>query len=220
MKKRNCRFPTLHESEKAITVVTEYFDDTALSGVLRTYFSSDYNSQSASQADEEKVFEDYKFVFTSAYFQSIDLLYAMAYDLNDSNKNYLVQFQWTTDKALLYEMQGLSENPNETPYYTPNRHLASIIYAQNSDSNNFPVYGYIVGGTQSIWSYNSCQQSDFGLNLSYEQLFASPNSNTRVGYIQKIELDAESCNIEKITDPIEKRISTGVGRDDLNYPVD
>ena len=75
-RKRNCRFPTLHESDKAITVVTEYFDDPDpdpdpdpyKSGILRTYFNSDYSSYSSSQSDEEKVFRGYKFVFTSAYF--------------------------------------------------------------------------------------------------------------------------------------------------------
>ena len=151
----------------------------------------------------------------------MDLLYAMASDQKDSNKdmNYLVQFQWSTDSVLLYEMRGLSESPNATSY-SGNRHLASIIYAQNSDSNNFPVQGYIVGGTKSIWSYNSCLQPDFGLNQSYEELFTSPESNKRVGYIQKIELDAKSCNLESVTRVINVSAEVGVGIDELDYPVD
>ena len=77
----------------------------------------------------------------------------MAVDQNDNNKNYLVQIMWTTSSVTLYELKGLSEDPNASSY-VGNPHLASIIYTQNSDADNFPVKGYIVGGSKSIWSYN------------------------------------------------------------------
>ena len=57
------------------------------------------------------MFVGYKFEFTSAYFYSKDLLYAMAVNQVDS-KNYLMQFAWNTNSVILYEMRGLSEDPN------------------------------------------------------------------------------------------------------------
>ena len=118
---RNCRFPTLHSHAIAedsgtlytVTIVTEYYESTGpyKTGMLRTYLGSDYMGSSTTDVDEEKVFAGYKFEFTSTYFHSKDLLYAMAVDRID-DKNYLVQFAWDTNSVELYEMRGLSEDPN------------------------------------------------------------------------------------------------------------
>ena len=112
-------------------------------------------------------------------------------------------------------MRGLSEDPNQTVSYAGNPHLSSIIYAQNSDSDNFPVKGYLVGGTTSIWSYNACQEDEFDLP-GYEKIFTSPESNKRLGILQKIELDAKRCNIEQVTVVTPLSALEGVGRDDTS----
>ena len=123
-----------------------------------------------------------------------------------------MQFAWNINSVILYEMRGLSEDPNQTDSYTSNPHLASIIYAQNSRSNdNFPVRGYIVGGAASIWSYNACQTDEFDLT-GYDQLFTTPGENQRVGVLQKLELDKKSCNIEQVTIKTYLTTEQGVGR--------
>ena len=73
-------------------------------------------------------------------------------------------------------MRGYSEDPNAGTY-VGNAHLDSIIFYANSaspPSDNFPVQGYIVGKTKSIWAYNRCTAADFGISPTYEQLFTSP----------------------------------------------
>ena len=61
----------------------------------------------------------------------------------------------------IYALKGFSEDPNATSY-VGNGHKSAIIYAENSQSGNFPVKGYMVGATKSIWAYNSCVSPDFG----------------------------------------------------------
>ena len=123
-----------------------------------------------------------------------------------------MQFAWNTNSVILYEMRGLSEDPNQKDSYTGNPHLSSMIYAQNnSGSDNFPVRGYIVGGAASIWSYNACQTDELDLT-GYDQLFTAPEENQRVGVLQKLELDKKSCNIEQVTIQTYLATEEGVGR--------
>ena len=116
-------------------------------------------------------------------------------------------------------MQGFNEDPNATfsSNFNNNPHLDSIIYEVNnvdSSSNNFPVRGYMVGGTQSIWAYNSCIVPEFDMHGSYEQLFTSPVANARIGVVSRIENDPKSCNKDKIGDSTSVRSVAGKGRDD------
>ena len=76
-------------------------------------------------------------------------------------------------------------------------HLDSVLYATNSQTDNFPVRGYIVGGTKEIWSYSGCDEPDFGFSVN-EMLFSSPELNTNLGVIAKIEIDSKSCNNELV----------------------
>lgn len=151
--------------------------------------------QSATGQDEEITFSGYNLEITSAFYPSSTLAYAVAIDMNDS-MTYILSYDWNSaNKApTLYPMKGLTQDPNlASPIGIP--HVNSIIFAENSDSSDFPVKGYIVGGTKSLWSYSSCVAPDFGfLTPSYSQIFTSPNANAKVGYIQKIHADSDSCS--------------------------
>ena len=78
----------------------------------------------------------------------------------DDKMSVLVKFDWEEENIQVWEMLGFSEDPNQQ--YSPflgNKHLDSIIYAVNTDSSatdgtNFPVRGYMVGGTRSIWAHD------------------------------------------------------------------
>ena len=125
---------------------------------------------------------------------------------------YLVKFEWNSYGSTLWPMRGYSEDPNSSSYQG-NQHLDSIIYfadsSVSSSDDNFPVNGYIVGKTASIWSYNSCTAQDFEISPSYERLFTSPEHNKQVGFISKIENDQTSCKREKI-DPIKDVVNIAV----------
>ena len=113
-------------------------------------------------------------------------------------------------------MRGYSEDPNAGTF-AGNEHLDSIIYygyISSLPSDNFPVQGYVVGKTKSIWAYNRCSAPDFGISPTYESLFTSPQSNKNVGFISKIELDQSSCKGEEVSAITSVVFSSGVGRDD------
>ena len=64
----------------------------------------------------------------------------------------------------MYSLKGLSEDPNASSY-SGNPQYMGLIYAELSQSGNFPVQGYIVGGTKSVWTYNgACTSADFGVS--------------------------------------------------------
>ena len=112
-------------------------------------------------------------------------------------------------------MRGLSENPNDAFFFLGNPHYNSIIYATNSDPNDFPVKGYIVGGAQSIWGFSDCVALDFDYTRSwYHRMFLSPNANESVGFISRIENEASSCNREEVNPVTDVVSSPGTGRDD------
>ena len=113
-------------------------------------------------------------------------------------------------------MKGISENPNDSSV-GGTHHYASIIYAENSDPDDFPVKGFIVGGLKTIWSYSDCVAPDYGYTEPfYEQMFSSPNANERVGYVTRIEAEATSCNRKEVTAVTSITSSWGTGRNDLN----
>ena len=72
----------------------------------------------------------YSFKFTSAYYETKDKVYALAYDTTDS-KNWLIYFDWNDPSKApeLWPLNGLSEDPNAVPY-AGNAHIDSIIYAK------------------------------------------------------------------------------------------
>ena len=114
----------------------------------------------------------------------------------------------------LYALKGFSENPNADINVGVGLSTA-IIYAESSESDNFPVKGYMAGGTKSIWSVNSCSAPDFGKDGStYEQIFISPESNAFVGIVARIELDITSCNKEQISTISNLVGANGIGSDD------
>ena len=118
---------------------------------------------------------------------------------------------------MLWPIKEFSDNPNTTTPVVTNPHLNSIIYAENtsSDPNDFPVKGYIVGGTTSIWSYSDCRASDFGwAEPSYIQMFSSPNSVERVGYVTRIENLADSCERKQVGAVTNVKFIPGTGRND------
>ena len=138
----------------------------------------------------------------------------MAVDIND-DKSWLVNYDWNSDSKTvqLWQIKGFSSNPNADQWTA---HSDSIIYATNSDSDNFPVRGYIVGRTTSLWGYSECVAPDFGINTgSYEQLYTSPRSNANLGLLSRIEMDAKSCKNEDVI-AIEVNGYTGLGRNDID----
>lgn len=138
-------------------------------------------------------------VITTAYFPNIDDCYAMAVDQVD-NQNYLIYFSWNDPNLApdFWSIKGWSENP-EAAAYAGNAHLAALIYGVNSDTNDFPVYGYMVGGVSSVWTYDDCLAPDFGISVeSYLQLVTSPGSGAKLGIIDRIELDVTSCNKDQV----------------------
>ena len=98
--------------------------------------------------------------------------------------------------------------------YQGNQHLDSIIYAENSDTYDFPVKGYMVGKARTIWTYNDCLAPDFGIvTESYQLLFTAPGTEN-LGIITRIELDAESCNNENFNVISNLLGADGTGRND------
>ena len=136
-------------------------------------------------------------------------------DQTDS-QNYLVKIDWTALTRTLYPLKGLSEDPNAASY-SGRAHYHAVIYAELSQSGNFPVRGYIVGGAKSIWSYNGvCSSVDFSVTgNTYNQLFTSPESNMLIGYVSRIDLDTSSCKIEEVNEILDSSWISGEGRDDI-----
>lgn len=123
----------------------------------------------------------------------------MAVDLADS-KNYLIQYWWSDPNKApdLYPLKGFSEDPTAASY-VGNAHIASILFAENTDSYDFPAKGFIAGGAKSIWAWNDCLAPDFGVTTeSYQQLFTSPASNAKLGIVSRVDLDVYSCNHEHV----------------------
>ena len=106
-----------------------------------------------------------RFVFISAYFPAIDLLYAIAVK-QDENLSLIVKSDWTNGDLRWWPMYNLSENPNLATPSSGNPPLDSIIYAINDSSgydNDLPVKGYLVGGTKSIWAFDQCEIDDLNI---------------------------------------------------------
>lgn len=123
----------------------------------------------------------------------------MAIDTADT-QNYLVKFEWSssTTARTVYPFKGMSEDPNAGAYVGLG-HTQAIIYAENPASGDFPVLGYIVGKTKSVWQYSMCNAPDFGFSASsYQQAMTSPELNAYLGFVHKIEQDSSSCNIEQV----------------------
>ena len=168
--------------------------------------------------DEEIVFTGYTMRLTSAYYPNEGVAYAMAVDTAD-NMNYLIEYEWSdpNDAPDLYPLKGFSEDPTAGTY-AGNPHLASIIYAVNTDTYDMPVKGYIVGSTRSIWAWNDCLAPDFGVTSeSYQQLFTSPGA--LVGIVSKIDLDVTSCNHEHVNVNTSIVGTTGLGINDGGYDL-
>ena len=83
------------------------------------------------------MFTDYRFEFTSVFYDDPDILWGVAFNSKD-NINYLVRYWWNdpNNAPELYPLKGLSNDPNFVPY-VGQRHSDSIIYAKNSDSKDF-----------------------------------------------------------------------------------
>lgn len=106
-----------------------------------------------------------------------------------SSVNYLIKFDWTNSKGELWRINGFDATPNDASTFGTG-HLDALIYAEDlvaASNGNFPVKGYIVGGTKAIWTYNDlCNEPDFGVTPSYASLFSS---SFNYGYVDRIELD-------------------------------
>ena len=115
-------------------------------------------------------------------------------------------------------MAGLSTDPNGTGQNQGELTVQNaLIYAESlsSDPNVFPVKGYIVGGTNTIWSYSDCIAPDFGsTEPHYEKLFSSPGAGQKVGFISRIENEANSCDRKEVTAVTSVTGITGTGRSD------
>ena len=138
---------------------------------MRIYLDANY--QESVTQDEEKIFTGYELVFTSAIFPTAELGFAMAVDQVDST-TYLVKFDWNSSGPTLWPMNSYRVDPSNSA--SASIHTDSLIYFANTASSppdNFPVKGYIVGATKSIWAYNPCAASPAS---TYEQLFASPEN--------------------------------------------
>ena len=138
-----------------VLLLTEYYGSGAQqAGFMRVSLKADYSFSLT--ADKEKIFTGYRFTFTSAYYPDATHAYAMAIDGADQ-QHYLVSYDWTdsSNSPTLFPMKIFSDSPvpsGGTGYTGTD----SIIYAVNPDSDNFPVKGYVVGKTMSIWAFNSC----------------------------------------------------------------
>ena len=64
-----------------ILVMTEYYNNQNKAGFMRIFLKADYSQ--AKGNENEIVFTGYNLVFTSAYYPSNDMAYAMAFDNND-----------------------------------------------------------------------------------------------------------------------------------------
>ena len=103
-------------------------------------------------------------VFTGAFYPEPGKAYAMATRVGSQEMNYLIKFDWSAQKADLYEIKGF----DQIPYSLGVNHLDSLIYDEDlTAANNLPIKGFIVGGTATIWSYNDqCNEPDFGLPIN------------------------------------------------------
>ena len=81
---------------------------------MQTSINSDHRG--VETKDEEKIFvtDYFSIEFTSAYFPTEELMYAMAVRL-DLQQNELVQFNWI-GTVRVWKMRGLSEHPRAQPY--------------------------------------------------------------------------------------------------------
>ena len=118
----------------------------------------------------------------------------------DSNSlNYLIKLDWTASKGELWRFKAFDPSPNNA-VVAGTSHLDALIYAEDltaAGNGNFPVRGYIFGGTKVISSYNdACNEPEFGVTLSYTSLFSS---NKLYGYVDRIEKHDKSCRNEKST---------------------
>ena len=144
-----------------ITVATEYYgEDAGRFGFMKIYLLSDYYESQID--DEEKIYitDYYETRFMSAYYPSADRMYAMVRGTGRRG-NQLILFDWESG-ITIWPMRGLSEEPNASMMdYLGNTSIRSIIYAEQEDYDpdrpkNFPVKGYLVGGTNSIWAHSIC----------------------------------------------------------------
>ena len=150
-------------TENVVVLMTEYYYDSEKVGMMRVMLDDDFDD--AKGGAEERIFTGYNFDLTSAYYTSSSTAYAVGYDRNNY-MTYVILFDYNGSSAL-WPIKGLSsENPNSSPFagrLYP--HLNSLIYAVNTNGDDFPVKGYIVGSTKSIWSYSDCVDPNF-INFS------------------------------------------------------
>lgn len=182
-------------------------------GMMRVKLRPDY-SESVDVA-EEIVFSGFNLVFTSAYYPSPTTAYAMAFDLTNS-MNYLLQYEWDDPNKAprLWPMPGFGEDPNSQSFKS---FWGSVIYAENPNTgDDFPVKGFLVGSTRSIWGYNGCNAPDFGISFSYDNLFSS---SALYGFVSKIELDDKSCKNEIVAPIVDIIGSDGPGRGPYFDPI-
>ena len=118
----------------------------------------------------------------------------MAVD-SSSLSNYLIKFDWTAEKADIYSIKGFDPDPNNQ---LGTSFGDALIYAEDS-TGDYPVKGYIVGGTKAIWTYNDkCDEPDFGVTINqYQQLV--PSASYTYGFVDRLELNETSCRNENIT---------------------
>lgn len=80
----------------------------------------------------------------------------MAVDLADF-VTYLVKFDWNSAGPTLWQLKTFRINLDYAASNTSQ--YDSLIYMAHTVSppaNNFPVQGYIVGRTRTIFAYNKC----------------------------------------------------------------
>ena len=128
----------------------------------------------------------------------------MAFDSN-SKSNYLIKFDWTTKKADIYPIKGFDSDPNNQ---LGTSFGDALIYAEDS-TGDYPVKGYIVGGTKAIWTYNDkCDEPDFGVTINQYQQLVSPASYT-YGFVDRLELNETSCRNEDVKAVIKVDLTKG-----------
>ena len=121
---------------------------------MRVSLAADYSF--VLTADDEKIFTGYDFTFTSAYYPNTTHVYAMGVDATDM-QHYILSYDWTdsSNAPTLFPMKIFSESPLPSGG-TGYSNTDSVIYEVNLDPDNFPVKGFVVGRTKSIWAFNSC----------------------------------------------------------------
>ena len=97
--------------------------------------------------------------------------------------------------------------------------MDAFIYASNSESDNYPAKGFIVGKTMKISAHNNyCVDSDFSLEDApiEKKYYKCFEKSTYYGFVERIELDKTSCKRELVVSTKYVTLTSGTGRPSQN----